>query len=97
MTAGDSPTDGARAYLFNVVEGPTYDQEEHLPTLRLLSQQFAGELWSYGAYEADIQVGRMRLRVVKDPFGNRFRNFLHFARQVMGRAVSCAQVGRRIS
>jgi glycosyltransferase involved in cell wall biosynthesis len=86
MTTGESPTDGARAYLFKVVEGPTYNPEEYLPTLELLSQRFAGELWSYGSYEADRQVGRMRLRVVKDPSGNRMRNFLHFARRVLERA-----------
>jgi glycosyltransferase involved in cell wall biosynthesis len=73
------------AYLFKIVEGPSYTTDELIPTLQLLSERFTGELWSYGAYEADIQVGRMRLRVVKDRTANRIRNFLHFSSQVMRR------------
>jgi glycosyltransferase involved in cell wall biosynthesis len=87
MPHEESPTDGPLAYLFKVVEGPTYNPEDFLlPTLRLLSQRFTGELWSYGSYEADIQEGRMRLRVVKDATTNRLGNFVRFSRQVMQRA-----------
>ena len=88
MAQGDLPVDAMepRAYVFNVVGGPTYHPEEHLPTLRLLSQRFAGELWSYGVYEADLEVDRMRLRVVKNPYRDNIRNFLHFARRVERRA-----------
>jgi glycosyltransferase involved in cell wall biosynthesis len=88
MAQGDMPADAAepRAYLFNVVEGPSHHPEEHLPTLRLLSQRFTGELWSFGTYEADLEVDRMRLRVVKNPYRNRFRNFVYFAQQVLRRA-----------
>jgi glycosyltransferase involved in cell wall biosynthesis len=74
------------AYLFKIVEGPSYTTDELIPTLQLLSEGFTGELWSYGAYEADMQVGRMRLRVVKDRTANRFWNFLRFSHQVMKRA-----------
>jgi glycosyltransferase involved in cell wall biosynthesis len=74
------------AYLFQIVEGPSYTTDELIPTLRLLSERFTGELWSYGAYEADMQVARMRLRVVKDPTPNRMKNYLHFSRHVMRRA-----------
>jgi glycosyltransferase involved in cell wall biosynthesis len=87
MDHEQSPTDAPLAYLFKVVEGPTYNPEDFLlPTLRLLSRRFAGEMWSYGSYDADIQVGRMRLRVVKDATSNRFGNFMRFWRQVMSRA-----------
>lgn len=84
----DPPLDRAqpRAYLLNVVEGPTHHPEEHLPALRLLSERFAGELWSYGTYQADLEVGRMRLRVIKNPYRDRLRNYLHFAQHVQRRA-----------
>ena len=76
MTEEELPTDGPLAYLFKVVEGPTYNPEDFLlPTLRLLSRRFAGELWSYGSYDADVQVERMRLRVVKDTTGSRIGNY----------------------
>lgn len=80
------PSSEPLAYLFKIVEGPSYTTDELIPTLRLLSERFTGELWSYGAYEADMQVARMRLRVVKDPTSNRIRNYLHYSRQVMKRA-----------
>ena len=67
----DVPSNEPLAYLFKIVEGPSYKPDELIPTLRLLSERFTGELWSYGAYEADMQVARMRLRVVKDPTSNR--------------------------
>jgi glycosyltransferase involved in cell wall biosynthesis len=88
MAQGNLPVNRAepRAYLFNIVEGPTHRPEEYLPALRLLAQRFAGELWTYGVFEADLEVDRMRLRVVKNPYRNRFRNFLHFARLVWRRA-----------
>lgn len=86
MTQVDSPTDDPLAYLFKIVDGPSYTTDELTPTLQLLSERFTGELWSYGAYEADLQVARMRLRVVKDRTSSRLRNYLHFARQVMTRA-----------
>lgn len=75
------------AYLFMVVEGPTYTPGEFEPTLRLLSRRFAGELWSYGSYEANLEFGSFRLRVVRDrsPY-QRFRNYLRFRRAVLARA-----------
>lgn len=80
------PSNEPLAYLFKILEGPTYSTDELTPTLQLLSERFTGELWSYGAYQADMQVGRMRLRVVKDRTANRLKNYLHFSRQVMSRA-----------
>lgn len=75
------------AYLFMIREGPTYSLGELAPECELLSQRFAGEFWSYGAYEADTLIGRIRLRVVKDGSRNRVLNFFRFARRVMRRAA----------
>jgi glycosyltransferase involved in cell wall biosynthesis len=69
-----------------VREGPTYSLEDLEPICRLLSERFQGELWSYGSYEADVQVGRLRIRVVKDRSPRRFVNFVSFARAVLSRA-----------
>jgi glycosyltransferase involved in cell wall biosynthesis len=86
MSVRDSTADESSAYLFKVVEGPTYKAEEFEPTLRLLSLRFTGELWSYGSYNADMTFGRMRLRVVKDRSRARSLNYLRFARAVLRRA-----------
>jgi glycosyltransferase involved in cell wall biosynthesis len=86
MTQEQAPRVGRLAYLFNVVEGPTHNPEEFVPTLRLLSERFDGELWSYGTYEADLQVGNMRLRVVRNRSHSRMRSFLQFSRLVLQRA-----------
>ena len=85
MSLRDSSAEEPCAYLFKVVEGPTYNAGEFEPTLRLLSQRFTGELWSYGSYSADITYGRMRLRVVKDRSRARSLNYLRFARAVLHR------------
>jgi glycosyltransferase involved in cell wall biosynthesis len=82
----DAPSSEPLAYLFQIVEGPSYSTDELIPTLQLLSERFSGELWSYGAYQADTQVARMRLRVVRDRSASRLINYLRFARQVMARA-----------
>jgi glycosyltransferase involved in cell wall biosynthesis len=82
----DSTLAAPLAYLFVVREGPTYSLADLAPECELLSQRFSGEFWSYGSYEADTQIGRMRLRVVKDRSENRAVNFFRFARQVLRRA-----------
>ena len=82
----DSMLDEPAAYLFRVAQMPTYTAEEFEPMLRLLSLRFTGEVWSCGSYEADILIGRMRLRVVKMRFRSRISNFIPFARAVMRRA-----------
>jgi glycosyltransferase involved in cell wall biosynthesis len=74
------------AYLFMIREGPTYSLGDLAPECELLSQRFAGEFWSYGSYEADVQIGRIRLRVVKDRSRIRAFNFLRFARRVLRHA-----------
>ena|ERR1700733_335117 len=75
------------AYLFMIREGPTYSAGDLSPECEVLSRRFAGEFWSYGSYEADTQIGRFRLRVVKDSGNFRLWNFLRFARRVMHRAA----------
>ena len=74
------------AYLFMIRVGPTYSIGDLAPECELLSRRFAGEFWSYGSYEADRQIGRLRLRVVKDATNIGILNFISFARRVMGRA-----------
>ena len=75
-----------RAYLFMIQAGPTYAAENLEPLCRVLSQEFTGELWSYGSYEADVELGRIRLRVVKDWSSLPALNFINFARRVARRA-----------
>jgi glycosyltransferase involved in cell wall biosynthesis len=88
----DSPTPrkesiDALAYLFIIREGPTYSLGDLAPECELLSQRFAGEFWSYGSYDADTLIGRIRLRVVKDRSRLRLVNFFRFAQRVMRRAA----------
>jgi glycosyltransferase involved in cell wall biosynthesis len=86
ISVPDEPADEPLAYLFKIIVGPTYTTDEFEPTLRLLSQRFTGELWSYGSYQADTTFGRMRLRVVKDRSRLGILNYLRFAREVLRRA-----------
>jgi glycosyltransferase involved in cell wall biosynthesis len=79
-------SDDPLAVLFMIREGPTISLADLEPICKLLSRRFEGELWSYGAYEANVRVGRMRIRVVKDRSSSRFINFVNFARTVMRRA-----------
>lgn len=74
------------AYLFKVKVGPTHSPDEFEPMLRLLSQRFEGELWSHGSCEADLEFGRMRLRVLKDRSRLGLLNYLRFAWHVLRRA-----------
>jgi glycosyltransferase involved in cell wall biosynthesis len=73
------------AYLFMLREGPTYSLGDMAPECELLSQRFTGEYWSYGSYEADTRIGRIRVRVIKDRSAVRVLNFLRFARAVLQR------------
>src|SRR5689334_10178023 len=82
------------AYLFKIVFGPTYTPDDYEPELRLLSQRFTGELWTYGSYNADIVFGRMRLRVVKDRSRLGILNHLRFAREVWRRAQELRSMRR---
>jgi glycosyltransferase involved in cell wall biosynthesis len=79
-------SDDPLAVLFMIREGPTISLADLEPICKLLSRRFKGELWSYGAYEADLKIGRMRIRVVRDRSSSRLVNFVNFARIVMRRA-----------
>jgi glycosyltransferase involved in cell wall biosynthesis len=54
------------AYLVIVRKGPTWSPADLEPLCRLLSRRFAGEIWAFGSYDADIRVDRFRVRVVND-------------------------------
>jgi glycosyltransferase involved in cell wall biosynthesis len=92
MSRSDVPDEEPVAYLFKIVFGPTYTPDDYEPELRLLSQRFTGELWTYGSYNADIVFGRMRLRVVKDRSRLGILNHLRFAREVWRRAQELRSV-----
>src|SRR5690242_5849401 len=98
MAESDSTADEPGAYLFKIVVGPTYRTADFEVMLRLLSQRFTGELWSYGSYDANIMFGRMRLRVIKERAHVRSLNHLRFARAVMRRARELRSVppGQRL-
>ena len=83
------------AYLFMIQAGYTYAAENLEPLCRVLSQQFTGELWSYGSYEADLEVGRMRLRVVKDRTPVPALNFINFVCRVARRAFELRSSSER--
>jgi glycosyltransferase involved in cell wall biosynthesis len=90
---GSEPAATPLAYLFMIRVGPTYSMGDLAPECELLSLRFAGEFWSYGSYEADRRIGRMRLRVVKDANNFGMLNFFSFARQVMRRAKELQATG----
>ena len=54
------------AYLVIVRKGPTWSLADLEPLCRLLSKRFAGEIWAFGSYDADVRVARFRVRVVND-------------------------------
>jgi hypothetical protein len=85
MTA-HARADEPAAYPFKLVVTPSYRTDDYEPLLRLLSQRFTAELWTYGSYRADITYGRMQRRVVKDRSRMRFLNEWRFARAVLRRA-----------
>ncbi len=84
------------AYLVVVHKGPTWEQTDIEPYCRLLSRRFVGEVWAFGSYEADVVIGRMRLRVVREhdwrDFDNRMRFYLHarsWVRELRAARPSC--------
>src|ERR1017187_6458742 len=85
MTVVESMAGEPLAYLIMIRIGPTHAVGELTPECELLSQCFAGEFWSYGSCEADIQIGRFRLRVIKDLDRSSFLNFLGFVGHVRRR------------
>ncbi len=72
------------AYLVVVRKGPSWAPSDLEPLCRLLSKRFAGEIWAFGSYDADLQVERFRLRVVNEERSTiRFINRLLSARQML--------------
>jgi glycosyltransferase involved in cell wall biosynthesis len=53
-------------YLVIVRKGPSWRLSDLEPLCRLLSRRFAGEIWAFGSYDADVRVDRFRVRVVND-------------------------------
>lgn len=74
----------AEAYLVVVHKGPTWELADLEPFCRLLSRRFAGEVWAFGSYEADVMVCRMRVRVVVEREFKGLSNRLGFFRRAQG-------------
>lgn len=56
----------APPYLILLKGGPTHDLNDYLAYhAKILSPSFEGEIWTFGAYEDEKVVGRIRLRCVK--------------------------------
>ena len=54
------------AFLVIVRKGPTWSLADLEPLCLLLSKRFAGEIWAFGSYDADVRLDRFRVRVVND-------------------------------
>lgn len=91
MNASGAAAEGERspertpplAYLVVVHKGPTWSREDIAPFCRLLSRQFAGEIWAFGSYDADVPIGRIRLRVVRERSARSAVNLARFTRHVL--------------
>jgi glycosyltransferase involved in cell wall biosynthesis len=92
MVDGSSHDDNLRtgdqrspvAYLVIVRKGPTWSLSDLEPFCRLLSKEFAGEIWAFGSYDADVRVNRFRVRVVKDDeSASRIRRLATITRRIL--------------
>jgi glycosyltransferase involved in cell wall biosynthesis len=54
------------AYLVIVRKGPSWSTADLEPLCRLLSRRFAGEIWAFGSYDADVRIDRFRVRVINE-------------------------------
>lgn len=81
---GDSEGHGPLAYVVVVHKGPTWAIEDIEPFCRLLSRRFTGEVWAFGSYEADVVIGRMRLRAIAERPLRDTTNRLKFAWRALG-------------
>jgi len=92
-TSRDHDSESAReqtpvAYLVIVRKGPTWSPADLEPLCRLLSTRFAGEIWAFGSYDADIRVDRFRVRVVNDErLSSRVEKLILTTREILRRAV----------
>lgn len=82
------------AYVVVVRKGPTWNPEDLRSFCELLSQRFAGEVWAFGSYEADIRIERIRLRVVQESSLLHVVNLLRFTRQVCRWIEELRRAGR---
>jgi glycosyltransferase involved in cell wall biosynthesis len=71
------------AYLVLVRKGPSWHPGDLEPLCLLLSKRFAGELWAFGSYDADMMIGRIRLRAVKERSSVHVWNLARFGRHVL--------------
>ncbi len=78
--SADSEAQPPLAYLVVIHKGPTWNQADLEPLCRLLSRRFTGEVWSFGTYEADRIIGRMRLRVANRSFEKNLNGVRAFLR-----------------
>ncbi len=85
MESSRSGEEAPLAYLVVVRKGPTWNEEDIAPFCRLLSKRFAGELWAFGSYDADVRVDRIRLRVVKERSAHHATNLARFVRHALRR------------
>lgn len=71
------------AYVVVVRKGPTWEPDDLRSFCELLSQRFAGEVWAFGSYDADIRIDRIRLRVVNESSSLHLVNVLRFTRHTL--------------
>lgn len=71
------------AYVVVVRKGPSWNPDDLRSFCELLSQRFAGEVWAFGSYDADIRIDRIRLRVVNESSRLHVMNVLRFTRYAL--------------
>ena len=64
--SGVAPQEAPIAYLVIVRKGPSWSTADLEPLCRLLSRRFAGEIWAFGSYDADVRIDRFRVRVINE-------------------------------
>jgi glycosyltransferase involved in cell wall biosynthesis len=79
--------EAAPPFLFILKNGPIHAIDDYVGyQLEVLSRNFRGELWVTGSFEADLQIGRFRAHVVKEPDEKSMAFFPRYYRHVMRRA-----------
>lgn len=79
--------DTAPPFLFILKNGPIHGIDDYVGyQLEVLSRSFRGELWVTGSFEATVDIGRFRARVVKEPDKKTLAFFPRYYSQVMRRA-----------
>lgn len=79
--------DSSTPFLFILKNGPIHAIDDYVGyQLEVLSRSFHGEMWVTGSFEANIEIGRFRARVVKEPDRKGISSMLAYYRQVLARA-----------